>query len=944
MQLKLFRSVAFSILLLVFSLVAQAALNLSDPIPMGPQVKVGKLDNGLTYYIQKNAKPEKRVEMRLVVKVGSIMEDDDQQGLAHFTEHMAFNGSRHFKRSELVSFLESIGMKMGHDLNAYTSADETVYTLTVPTTQPENLEKGFLVLQDWAQGVQMTDAAIDNERGIVLEELRMRKGLADRLQRQVLPTLYNGTRYANRLPGGKEEIIKTFNYDTLRRFYADWYRPNLMAVVVVGDIEPEQAEAMVRANFAELKNPANERPRVYTPVPPFAQSKALVITDSEMPVNLVNVHFPAQTRPTDKTLADVRRDIVDRLASAMLSERLSDLTQKESAPFLQASVKKQDITPTQNSLVMSAVLSQPGLNAAVNAVVQEAMRAQQFGFSADELERAKKSVSKQIEDAYNARHTTASGTLASEYTRNFLVGEAIPGIANEYAYLQALMPGLTVADVRQYARDNLPVDQPQLAIYIGSAKETALTPTPDQLLAVLTAAKAQTVVAQNGKALPSTLMATPPQAGSIVAQEKNAALGLTTLTLSNGVKVVLKPTDFKADEVLIRATRFGGQSLYGDADAVNARFATMVADNMGLASFTPADVGKVMAGKSATLRFGMDLYSESVNGGSTRADIATALQLLHLKMTAPRKDVALFKTTIEQAQSMVKNMRSEPNVQFGNFVAQTLYSQHPRVATSPTPEEFGQISLDRSADIYRERFGNAHGLTLVIVGSFDIDAIKPLLATYVASLPVTAITTSYKDLGIRPVTGVVKQALYVGKEDKAVVQLVTHGPANFSVEEAVRLQSLLDVVNLRITAVLREKLTLIYGGGMGGSIQRVPYGHFQITAQLPCAPNNVDKVVDALFGEIDKLQAEGPSAEEMNKVKTNQLNGIPTSARTNGLWADRLVDAVLYGTDPALALDTAKRVQRLERITAADIQEAAKRYLKRDNVVQMTLMPATKAP
>ncbi len=389
MTLTMWRALA-SASFLVLACSVQAAINLADPIPVGPQVKVGKLANGLTYYIHKNSKPEQRVELRLVVKVGSVMEDDDQQGLAHFTEHMAFNGSKHFKKHELISYLQSIGVKFGADLNAYTGFDETVYILPIPTDKKDNLETGFQVLEDWAQGVRMNDADIDKEREIILEEARLGKGANDRMSRQMLPELFNGSKYAERLPIGKEAIIKNFKYEVIKRFYADWYRPDLMAVVVVGDIEPDQAEKMIQAHFSQLQNPAKERPRNAVNIPVRADSKALVITDKEATNNVVLIRYPVHTVTPDKIMADYRQGVIKNLMTSMLAQRLKDLTQQANPPFLGASSSTSQFAPGYESFGIFASLGRGGVAPAINAVIQENERARQFGFGLEELERLKK--------------------------------------------------------------------------------------------------------------------------------------------------------------------------------------------------------------------------------------------------------------------------------------------------------------------------------------------------------------------------------------------------------------------------------------------------------------------------------------------------------------------------------------------------------------------------
>lgn len=915
---------------------AQAAINLADPIPVGPQVKVGKLANGLSYYIHQNSKPEKRVELRLVVKVGSVMEDDDQQGLAHFTEHMAFNGSRHFKKHELISYLQSIGVKFGADLNAYTSFDETVYILPIPTDKPENLETGFQVLEDWAQGIEMKDADIDKERDIILEEARLGKGASDRMNKVLLPALFNGSQYAERLPIGKETVLKNFHYDALKRFYTDWYRPDLMAVVVVGDVAPAQAEKMIQAHFSQLKNPVQERARDYTKIATRTASSGLVITDKEATKNTLIIHYPIHATEPKTILADYRQDMIKNLSTAMLGQRMQELTQQANPPFLGAASSQGKIAPGYELFSSFAMLGRGGVAPAMNAVVQENERARQLGFSVDELERSKKNMLRSTERGYSERDKTNSDSYAAEYIRNFLVHEEIPGIVNEYAYVTELLPGITLAEVNSYAQQNIPSSSQKLVVYMGSSNHDELTPSSTQLVALVNKAEKAPVLAREEKTLATSLMAQPPKAGRIVSETQNKELGLFELTLSNGIKVILKPTDFKNDEVLISATRFGGQSRFDDADMFNARYANTVVGVMGLKTFTPIDVQKILAGKTLGLQVSMGNYTEQVNGNAGSADIEAMFQVLYLRLASPRKDEALYQAFISNAQEQTKNTMASPESVFNDVVQTTLYNHHPRLGRAPKPEDFSQINLARSMAIYDERFNSAKDLTFIIVGSFDPDKIKPLIATYLASLPTPDIISEYKDLGVRPVAGVVKKEVHSGSEQKSLVSLNFTGAATYSTEEHLRFAALIEVMNLKITDVLREKLTLIYGGGMNGSFDRIPYANYRISVSLPCGPDNVDKVIAATFGEIEKIKNEGPQQADLDKVKQNWIKARQIAMRTNGHWLGSLQDATLYGTDPAIILSYEKRINA---ITLDEIKDAAKRYFNMENYVQVALYP-----
>jgi zinc protease len=871
-----------------------------------------------------------------VVKAGSILEDEDQQGLAHFTEHMAFNGSTHFKKHELVSYLQSIGVKFGADLNAYTSFDETVYVLPVPADSRQDLDKAFQVLQDWAQGLTLNDADIDKERDIVLEELRLGKGAGNRMQKVLMPKMFNGSRYAERLPIGKEDTLRNFRPEALRRFYRDWYRPDLMAVVAVGDIDPAQAEQLIKRHFAGLKNPAAPRPRNYAQIPPRTGTEALVVTDKEAGPASVLIRYPVMPFSERATVGGYREQLVEGLFAGMLSQRLSELAQLPTPPFMGASSALGRLTPRYRSYNSVAALGEKGATPAIDALVQENERARRYGFSEAELERMKKSVMRTYERAYNERDKTDSGAHAAEYIRNFLEGESIPGIENEYRYATELLPGITVDEINAYARRTIPADSGKLVIYTGPAKQDAVLPTGEQLLAAVSSAERRDVKAHDEKAVAAQLMDKRPSPGSIVGESRDERLGTTRLVLSNGVKVILKPTSFRNDQVLMSAARFGGQSLFDTKDMYNARYADTIVAAMGLKDFSPLDMRKILAGKAAAVSAGLGNNTDVVAGTAGATDVETMLQMVWLKFAGVRRDEDLYKSFIGKQMELARNRASQPGAQFGDVLVTTLYGNNPRAPRALRPEDFASIDLDRVIDIYRQRFSSAKDLTFVFVGSFDVAAIKPLLATYLGSLPTPDIPVAFRDLGIRPVKGVVKKEVKSGLDDKSTVSLTFTGATDVNELEELRLSALAEVINIRIIDVLREKLGLIYGGGMEASMTRIPYAHYTVGVTLPTGPENVDKVLGATFAEIERMRTHGPDQADLDKVKTNWLQTYRKSLQENGYWLAALQTSLTEGTDPATILTFDKEVQKL---SVADLKAAAQRYLKPDNYVQVVLNP-----
>ena len=911
-------------------------LNVADKLPIAPEIKVGKLSNGLTYYIRKNAKPEKKVELRLVVKVGSIVEDDDQQGLAHFTEHMAFNGTKNFKKNDLVSFLQSIGVQFGADLNAYTSFDQTVYILPIPTDKPENLDKGFLVLEDWASTVAFDNEEIDKERGVVLEESRLGKGANDRMNKVIYPKIFAGSKYANRLPIGKDDILKNFKYDAIKRFYKDWYRPDLMAVIAVGDVEPSIAEDLIKKHFEKLKNPGKERTRDFAEIPARKSSEGVVVTDKEATNNILQVYYTLQKSKPNVVLGDYRQELVKNLFGSMMGQRLQELTQKSNPPFVFGGSGQGGFVHGYESYSLFALVSKAGVEPAVNAIVQENERVRKYGFTVTELDLAKKNMLRGYERSYNEREKTESRGHAEEYIRNFLEQETIPGIANEYTYCKEFLPAITLDEINKYGVNTIPANDTKLVIYQGAEKADFKIPSNEELLNVELAAEKMPVTPYEEKIVSTSLMEKAPLGGTIKSEKENKELGTTELVLGNGVKVVLKPTDFKNDQVVMGATRFGGQSLYSDKDIYNARYATAAINQMGVKDLSPTDLRKALAGKTVNVSPVMQNTIEGFNGQSGSADIETMLQLTYLYFTQPRKDADLFSSFVSKQQAMYQNMMAQPQAVFQDSISAILYKKNPRRPGLPKAEDFGQVNLDRAMEIYKERFSSAKDFAFFFVGSFDLSKMKTLVTSYLGTLPVTNIPTSYKDLGMRTIKGVVRKEVKKGAEAKSFISLSFTGETPYSEDAQLKLLALTEVMNIKLIETLREDMGGIYGGSMRGSVNKLPYPNYNVTVSLPCGPENVDKLIAATFAEIDKIKANGPTEADLNKVKETYSKKFMENMKDNSYWLRSLQATADYGNDASNILTLDKKVNAL---TVKDIKDAATLYLDLKNYLQVVLYP-----
>jgi zinc protease len=926
------------LLLVVFALALLPVLaqpKLTDPLPISPDIKTGTLPNGMKYYIKKNSKPEKKMELRLAVNAGSILEEDNQQGLAHFTEHMAFNGSKNFKKNDLVSFLQSIGVKFGAHLNAYTSFDETVYMLNIPLDKPENFEKGFLVLEDWAGGILFDPAEIEKERGVVLEESRGRKGAQDRMMEKVYPKLFVGSKYAARLPIGKDDILKTFKPEVIKKFYKDWYRPDLMAVVAVGDFDVAEVEAKIKSHFGKLKGSKKAKPRYKVEMGPRLQSEGLVVTDKEATNVILQVFHPYSKSKDQTTVGDYRESIINSLFQSMLGERMSELTQTAKPPFIFGGSNMGGFLRGVEAFTSFALLSPAGVEPAINALIQEGERARQFGFTPNELDRIKKSMLKNMEQSFNEKDKTESGGYANEYVRNFLTNEPIPGIANEYLYYQTIMPGITLEEVNKYAARVIPQSGKKFAVITSPENPGFELPTNDQLLAMIENASKLEVKPYEEKAIASSLISAAPTAGKVVSEKENKELGVTEWTLSNGVKVMAKKTDFKNDEIVMSATRFGGQWLYETKDRYSAENAATVVNVMGIGQFSPTDLQKMLAGKSANVNPTLNQMTEGVSGQSSASDLETMLQLNYLYFTQPRMDEELFKSFISKQKGFVQNMMANPQMVFQDTLLSTLYAKHERGQRAPNVENLDKIDMNRAFNIYKERFGNASGFTFFFVGSFDMAALKNLCEVYLGSLPATSVASAFRDVGLRPVKGVVKKEVYRGKEPKSFIAMRFTGEAPYSDAEQLKITMLVELMNIKLIEKLREEIGGMYSGGMNGSISKNPYGNYTIGASVPCGPENVDKLIKATWEEINKVKA-GPTEADLNKVKETLKISWKENMKDNMYWRTKMQQWVDIGSNPGDVLTLDKRV---DAMTVKDIQAAANKYFNEKNYLQVVLYP-----
>ncbi|HEY8929236.1 MAG TPA: insulinase family protein [Mucilaginibacter sp.] len=905
-------------------------------LPTDPQVIIGKLPNGLTYYVRKNTEPKNRAELYLVNKVGSVLENDDQQGLAHFTEHMAFNGTRDFPKNDLVSFLQKSGVKFGADLNAYTSFDETVYQLPLPTDSVDVFEKGFNILANWAAYQTFDPKEIDAERGVVLgEKLANGKNAQERLSNQTYPVLMNNSRYAQRLPIGKEDILKTFRPETIKSFYHDWYRPDLQAVIAVGDFDPARVIELIKRNFSSLQNPAGEKPRTVYTVPPTPGTAVKIATDKEFPYTLAEI-IVKHPQTVIRTAADFMQGIRIQLFNQMLNDRMSELTQKPTPPFVYGQSSYGPFIGRQDAFTTIAVAKPGGLETAVKAAVAETERVRRFGFTLTELERAKQSALVGIDNAYRERDKTRSANFVGEYQQNFITGEAIPGLSFEYNFYVNNINKITLAEMNALA-GKFVSDQNRVVIVEGPESEKDKLPTEKTILDwIASAGKDITAYVDNTTDKP--LLAAKPSGGKITETRADSLIGTTTFTLSNGVKVILKPTKFKNDQVLINGYSFGGTSLASDEDYTSAELAGGIVGASGIADFTQIQLNKILSGKNVSVSPYISDVAQGITASTTPRDFETAMQLIYLYFTQPRKDADVWQANISQTNAILATRGVNPGSVFQDTISATLNNHNFREMVV-TPERLNKASLDKAYAFYKDRFSDASGFTFSFVGNFDVEVLKPYLEAYLGSLPSTNRKETYKNLNIVPPGGLITKTVNKGIGEKASVQMVFSGAYDYNDLNNIQIDALEEILQIRLLDRLREKDGGTYAPGVRASYKKIPNSRYSFTISFTCTPADVGRLISDALDEVSKLKQNGAAQADIDKFVAEEARSTQVQMKENIFWAGYLGAAAQNQEDPDAIL---KHVSNLSGITVASTKDAANKYLSGTNLIKFILLPEKK--
>ncbi|MCH6235333.1 M16 family metallopeptidase [Cognataquiflexum rubidum] len=918
-----------------FSLFAQS--NFDQKVPLDPRVKVGKLENGLTYYIQQNPKPENKVELRLAINAGSILEDDDQLGLAHFTEHMAFNGTKNFEKNELVSYLQSIGIQFGGDLNAYTGFDETVYILPIPSGDEEKLRNGFLVLSDWAGGILMNEEDIDSERSIIVEEWRTGQGYTQRMRDQYFPVIFHNSRYAERLPIGKMDIIENFEYETIRRFYRDWYRPDNMAVVAVGDVAPEKLEALIQEYFGKLENPADPKERRLFEVPEHKETFVSIVTDKEAPGIQIQLFYKHKALPT-QTKADYRNFLLRTFYGGMLTQRLDEIRQKPDAPFIFAGTGYGNFVRDLDYFSASGVVATGKIEAGIQSLIVENERVAQFGFTQAELDRVKRAVLNNAERSFKEMDKAESRSIVNRYVNHFLEGGFADGEAWKYEFYKEIIPNITLEEINALAKQ-LVRDENRVIVITAPDSEMENLPSEEAVLALFDAVDHMNLEPYQERLLADKLIQTLPQSGKITETKHIPSIDIHEIVLSNGVKVFVKSTDFKNDEILFSATGKGGVSLYGEEDHYTANYAGVLINVMGIGDFSPSDLRKVLVGKNVSVTPNIGLYSQNIAGSFSPKEMETAMQLIHLNFTAPRKDQELFEVYIANQKTQLASAQANPDYQFSKQVNKILADGHPRAAGIFDPEDLDKIDLDRGLEMYAERFSNAANFEFFFTGNIDLETFKPLLEQYIGSLPSNPESLdSFRDLGIRTPKGR-SESIHVGTDEKSQVIMLFTGEIEYDRKKAADMIYLGEILTIKLIESLREQIGGVYGVGANGSIGIFPVGNFSFSIGFPCSPDMVDNLIEAAWAEVRKIQESGPTDEDLNKVKEKRRISLEENLKRNNYWLGQLSAVRTYNLSWEALLDGQKAI---ESMTKERIQKAAQEFLTKENLLEIKKFPEVK--
>ncbi len=906
-------------------------------------MKRGTLTNGLSYYIRQNEEPLDLAQLTLVVRAGSVHEEEDERGLAHFAEHMAFNGTERFAKQEIVEYLESIGRTFGPDVNAYTSFDATVYLLEIPTDDPEITEKAFQILSDWAYAITFDPEEVDLERGVVLEEWRLDQGFSSRLQDSLLNLLFGDSLYSQRAPIGLPEIVENASPQDLIDFYQRWYRPDLMALIAVGDFDPELMEAKIKQYFApppegeagqqsaSLTTPT-ERPSFE--VPGHAEPNIVVFTDPESPATQFLLLRKLEPQ-IGNDLPAFRRHVVESLAFMMLNARLSERGQSADPPYLSAWAEGYPYVETLDLLEFGAWAEDGGAEKGLAAILEEIQRVSQHGFTESELERERVNLLSLVESAYKERDQIHSTTLANSYVDHFTRGEPYPGIEAEWELYQELLPQISLSEFAEVVE--VWTASEDTGLLIVRPEETETSTDADLTAAVkhqLETANTLAVEPYEDSVGDVPLLATIPTPGTISSEEHVESIDAQMWSLSNGITVIAKQTDFKDDEVVLSAFSPGGHSLVADEDFVSAQYAAQMVADSGAGPHDNVTLDKLLAGKLVSVSPFIRELSEGFTGNASPEDLETLFQLIWLYATEPRLDESVFSRYMSQLISVAEYYAAEPDSILFDTVNTILGQNHLR--DRPLSVELvEELNMERAAAVYADRFADLGDATFVFVGAFDWDDLRSLTTTYLAALPTSGRAEQWVDHNIDPPTKLIDEVVNAGTEPRSNSVVVFAGDIEWSSDEALAFNVAGEILGIRLHERVREQLGGTYGIGVNARASRLPDEEYLASIIFGSDPSRTDELFAAVVDEINWLR-EGGEQDYLNTVKEQLRSNREEDLRENSFWLGLIQNAAQNGdpfTDPA-GLD-----ERLDALTLEQVVEAAVRYFTPDRYIRVVLFP-----
>lgn len=920
---------AISILAWVF---ASAQSGLPSDVPMDPSVRSGKLANGLTYYIMKNSIPENRAEFYIVVNAGAIQETPGQNGLAHFTEHMCFNGTKNFEKHQIINYLQSIGMKFGPEINAYTITDRTVYTLTkVPLENKANIDTALMILYDWGCNVSLESDEIDAERGVIREEFRTRMSGMARAQMEVQKTIFKGSKYEIHNVIGDTNVINFAPWDTLRDFYKQWYRPDLEAIVLVGDFNVDEMEAKVKTMFSKMPVKKDPKERIYYDIPGHNEPRVVIAKDDEASYNIIQVMFKHKA-DWDRNKTYYRNEYLQQIYGAMINARLSELTQSPEPPFAYAASMYTNMQPKLDAYIEFAVAANDKIGSALNTLLLENERVKRFGFVETELDRAKKQVMNAVEKSYNERNKKKSSDIANAIIENYLVSEPIPSDEWELAFAKEVLKNVTLEEINALAKKWIS-DENIVVAMMGTTSESAVYPSEAEIKKMLADSRTSKLEPYVDKVANRPLVANEPVAGTITSETKDEKNGITTWVLSNGVKVVMKSTDFKDDEILMGARSLGGWSVYSEKDDMSAKIAADVVEMSGIADFDNIELQKQLSGKTVNVSPYIAEMYEGFNGSSSVNDFNTMLQLTYLYFTNPRVDKDAFESYVKRQKSMLENQSADPSSAFGDSI-RVMLSQHNSRFLPETAASYDQAKLSRIKYIFSDRFGDPSGFTFYFVGNIAPSKMKDEILKYLGGLPTVNRTESWVDLGRRfPQTNMHSAFHRDMKTPKATVFIAFTGKNKYKPEERLLINAVQEYLDIRMIETLREDQGGTYGASVFTNIVHYPEPAHFLGIYFDTDPQKLDTMVAIVYDEVKKLQKNNPDEKSIKNIVENKLKEHTEKIKENRYWLSIMMNDDL-NNEKYIDYDYVKFWSAL---TPKQVQKAAKKYFNADRALQLIM-------